>query len=214
MRGAIRIAAGQLRADIGDEVLQLRHGIKTLDAGPRLDACAAPGALDDADGHFELLMQSQAEVVTDGGKRGRALRCAAFPFRGHIVLRRERGRFRHLDEAEVRMRGVRDVGLRVGLHLHFPLHVRLAGGEPHFADQHVLHAHIARLQHLWLRIRGHGIELHHPFAARIGLRGLLLPRELDDDLLTGRGLAPNRHRFVPLEHHVVGEDGRQPHFGE
>ena len=58
MRGAIRIAAGQLRADIGDEVLQLRHGIKALDARPRLDARAAPGAQNNADGNFELLMQS------------------------------------------------------------------------------------------------------------------------------------------------------------
>lgn len=111
------------------------------------------------------------------------------------------------------MRGVWDVGLRVGLHLHFPLHVRLAGGEPHFADEHVLHAHVARLQHLRLRIGGHGIELHHPLAARVGFGGLFLPGKLDHDLLTRRGLAPNRHRFVPLEHHVIGEDGGELHRG-
>ncbi len=211
MRGAIRLAAGQVRADIGDEVLQLRHGIKAINARPRLDTCAAPSALNDADGHFELLVQFQAEVITDRRKASGCLWRAAIPFRGHIVLRRERGRFWHLDEAQIRMRGVRDVGLRVGLHLHFPLHVRLAGGEPHLADQNVLHAHVARLEHLRLRVCGHGFELHHPLAARIGFRGLLLSRELHDDFLTGRGFAPNRHRFVPLKHHVVGEDGGKLH---
>ena len=105
MRDAIRVAAGQLRAHIGDEVFQLRHGIKALEARPWLDACAAPGGVDETHRHLQHLMQMPAKVVGHGGKlagvRGVGLLPAAF----HI-----RGRFHGCGTLDIEHADLREVG--------------------------------------------------------------------------------------------------------
>ena len=91
-----------------------------------------------------------------------------------------------------------------------PLHVRLPGSHPNFADEDVLEDHflasvVADDQLGRLVADLERIELDHPFAVLAGFRLLLLPGKLDGDLRARRAPTPDRHRHLALENGVVGK---------
>ena len=122
---AVGGTAWELGLDISGKLLQLRHLIEARLARPRFNASAAPGALNDADWNIELRMQFESKVVTDGREAGDTLGSAGRPESGNVVLWGERNRFGDLDDTQIRMCGVRNVGFGIRLHLHFPFHVGL-----------------------------------------------------------------------------------------
>ena len=107
---------------------------------PRFDLRAAPRSGDEAHRGPGGLLQLAREVVTGRGELGHRLRLCDLPFDGRLErsqrLRADRIRDRH--HADGVVRGVRD--LRAGIERAMDLHdhVRLAGAQPHVADQDVV----------------------------------------------------------------------------
>jgi len=134
------------------------------------------------------------------GGRARGVR------RGFAIVTDERELGRHLLGVEV----VR------GLYRH--RHVGLAGAEPDFADEDVLHFKLMTIlarHDECARFGGglEGVELEHPLAVRVGGGGLGLAREGDGDGFTRIGPAPDGHRLLALEDHVVGDRRSQAEAG-
>ena len=117
------------------------------------------------------------------------------------------------------------------------LHVALARGEPHLADEDVLHLHrvhcrieqeafieLGHLHRAAFRRCLHRVEVNPPLAVKTNIDDLRLTGELNLDLLwrnralrlnenqrSRDHLAPDRHLHAALQHCAVGE--RRAHFG-
>ena len=108
-----------------------------------------------------------------------------------------------------------------GLPLEAPdrhFHVRLAGGEPDFADEDVLQGDfLAVADGDLVRAAGRrGSDADQPLSGlRIGRRpdGLLVPGGLDRYFPAGLRLSPEGGVGLLLEDHVVSDDGRQRNLG-
>ena len=114
-------------------------GIHPAGGNPSLHRRAAPRAVDEAERHLELLVDLAAEVVADGAKERRILRCRHGPFAGDIV-EWSRARFSR-DGEDAQLGEVARCDFSFGVFSIFddPLHIALAAGQPHFADGDVLH---------------------------------------------------------------------------
>ncbi|HXT13464.1 MAG TPA: hypothetical protein VN873_18065 [Candidatus Angelobacter sp.] len=189
---------------------------------PGLDARAAPGGFNEADGDVQVGVNFAAEEITGGGKLGgfERVRIAGAPGAElfEIVERRGGKLFFHFEEPDVRVvaggeffRGI-EAGLLAGLVADGFFHVRLAGAKPDFADQNVGERFgFAGLNDERLREES-GVEffeLHEPAALFVGVGGGGLAVEIYRDLRAGRGPTPNRHGLLLLENHVITENGGQ-----
>ena len=110
-------------------------------------------------------------------------------------------------------RGI-DLSSRARDRFHVELHVRLSATRPDLAHDHVADDLGVAVRGADLHLPrfgagGEGIELQRPFAIRIRRRGLALSGEFDGDLCSWLRPAPNGHRLIALEHHVVGKDRGQ-----
>jgi hypothetical protein len=93
-----------------------------------------------------------------------------------------------------------------------PLHIALAAADPDFSDKDIVEADfIGTLDDhvLGIGIGRHGVEADFPCSFGVGGDLFGLSCEGDRDFFTGIGPAPDRHGFVPLEHHMGIEDRGQ-----
>ena len=198
LRGLGGISGREFRDEFFARRIGLNHFLGQPVAGRR----AADRAEHEADGHFEFLVQADAE-----GKKERAERTGGLR-RGHLPGAAG------TDVADLRQRFLREVGEDVvvlGVAADAAVHVRLAGADPDFADEHVLNRERVRaLDRERERVTGlERIELHAPFALVVGLRRFGLAGNGDGDFFARRGGAPDRRGDVALKHHVIGDDRRQ-----
>src|SRR5690606_32280034 len=116
---------------------ELGGGAVGVGGDPRGDGGAADGAVEDADGHAEFLMQGEAEVVGDAAELAGGLGHGLDP--GALGAGRgvAGGLFADLELAEQGEIGGADLGLGVGAVGEGPAHVGLAGGAPDFGDDRV-----------------------------------------------------------------------------
>ena len=189
--------------------------LQHIAAHPGLRGAAAPRVVDQTHRHIERLMQRAAEEKAHTAEFAhigwRALRPRAF----EVILRLLRADLRHGDEADVWELRRGDLQIGVIALRDAPLHVRLAGADPHLADEDVFELHLVGAldaHRRGFRAGRHGIEFHGPLALRIGLAGLGLAAESDSDLRAGRVPAPDRVRLLLLKHHVVADDGGEFDF--
>jgi len=205
----------------GELLLDGHDGAQGLAAGPGLDAGAAPGSVDDADGHAEFPAELFGEKVADGGELGGGLRRGACPLPGDGVARGGQRSLVDVEHAQLRVVGRGDIfGPVIGVG-QFPLHVGLAGGEPDLADEDVVddlfgaafHAESVRAAGGQLRAGefpsaiGGGDDLHGRWCGRRAFDGE------GDDLLRVV-LTPDRVGLIALQHQVVGEQRREKERGE
>ena len=119
--------------------LRLRVGRLRLGGDPGFDGRAADGSVDQSDGHADFAVDLAAEEEERRGKTadgfGRALLPEPFAFGGG---RGGMGR-RLAIVPDERQLGARLLGREVVGRLHGHRHVGLAGAEPDFADEDVLH---------------------------------------------------------------------------
>ena len=95
-----------------------------------------------------------------------------------------------------------------------PHHVRLAGGEPHFAHQYPverdrLAGRIVHLQDTLGGRRFQRIKLDPPLAVFVGHRRFILVGEFDGDHAGGSVESPHEHIGLPLQNQVVRKRGGQ-----
>ena len=114
-------------------------------------------------------MKLTPEVITNAGKRGRRLGRARRPRALKIILQFLSAYLRDGNQTNVRPSRRQGIEVAVIRLTQVPLHVRLAGTHPHFADEHVLHrAFICSFddERCGLGVGGQGVELDHPPAGR------------------------------------------------
>src|SRR5690606_10694942 len=183
-----------------------------LRAHPRLDAAAAPGALDDADGHVDVFAQLAREEESDGREGADVLGQRPLPLAARELILGLRGpRVRHLEVADGRIRA--GGNLLLGIHRagHLPLHVGLPRGHPHVAEQDVFEAMllVARSDGQYVRpARRHLGERHQPEAVLGGRGRQLYITQSHLHVRPGRGPSPHGHLRLALHHHVVAEEAR------
>ena len=128
---------------LADQALERRFGGQRLPAGPFLGRRAAPGGEDQANGHFQFLVQIAAEEVAGGGKSAptagtQGLRAAHSPIRGDILGGLAGSLFGDPEESDAGIIGGSDFRLAVFGRADAHLHVRLTRANPNLADQDIL----------------------------------------------------------------------------
>ncbi len=202
-------------------VVPLQHGFEggvcgeRAAARPRLGGRAAPGGVDESDGHLKTLVQLAAEEVADRRERRGLLRRRDDPAAFHVFERLTGGLLRDGEEVYEGVvgrgrlfRAVLGVGER-------PLHVRLTRADPDLADEDVLEGERVAPRHGQLEGAARLVRPHVdlPAAARVGDGRRCVPAERDGHALARLGPAPDA-RLAPLLHdHVVADDRRHAHVG-
>ena len=185
-------------------------------ARPGLGGRAAPGRFNQTNGYVEVLVEAATEEVSHGGKVGDGLRRDGSPAFGlYLCLRRIGHRLCHFKEPEGWVIGGLDFGVGVVGSLHGPRHVRLPGGNPHLADEHVGQRESVGAGD-GQRVRsagGHRRQGEAPRAVGVGARGRLLAVDRHRDGSVRRSPTPHRDGGVALEHHVIGEQDRELEVG-
>ena len=101
--------------------------------------------------------------------------------------------------------------------IHGEHHVRLAGGEPHLADQHVVDRYrfAARRhgQRRAVRIGHAGCDCDSPTSLGIGVYGRGLAFEVNMDFGAWSRRTPNRSVPLALQYHVIAEEVWQGKVG-
>ena len=120
-----------------------------------------------------------------------------------------------LNKPDRGMIGGGDDLLAVGLHANSPLHVGLAGAEPHLTDQDVVESDVVPADggQLVGTTRRQSGKPDLPFPIRSGDGRGVIARKADGDVLPRLGPAPDGQRHVALKDHVAAEDAGQPHVG-
>ena len=183
-----------------------------LPRSPRLDACAAPGGIDQADGNVQVPVQLAPEEVP---RRAERPHCVGRTRRPRTDLALVPGLLsRHqTDGQQPDARVVRggDLFGRVCRAPDSHPHVRLPGAEPDLAREHVIDLDAVG------RPNGDGkrpsslrsTKVGPPPAVHVsGRRGRGPPRTGHDDLLTGIRPSPEGRLPLALEDHVVAEQRR------
>ena len=91
------------------------------------------------------------------------------------------------------------------------LHVRLAGGNPHIADENVVQVDVRSpaVDHHFVRsARFHCRQRHSPRAVRTNHRAFHASVKCGRHLGARRPPAPHRYAYVALQHHAVAKDPR------
>ncbi len=203
--------------------LEGRIARELFTADPRFRRARTIGASDEADRHAEFLLELSPEEVGDRGEIARALRRASLPFAFDLALRVLVHRPLGLELPELRVLCLGDFLLPVGRSCEVTflgfgdreVHVRLARAEPHFTDQHVFKLagrSGIHLQHMRSAGRQGG-EIETELAVGSGGAGDAFAGDAGRYRCSGRGGAPDGIRRVALEHHVAGENPRQPKVG-
>lgn len=174
--------------------------------------------MDDADGDFQIFHQFFPKKVADGGEPLGGFRGGGGPlgvesFEAGVVERA-----RCLKNPQQRHWAGGGDGFVLGTGLgDRPLHVRLAAGEPHLADEQVgdfdrRQACLSHAQGAAIRAGLHGWELGEPTSVRVCRCGLSLAGEGNRHLLAGAGLAPDGDGFFPLQDSARLEEGGHRDF--
>ena len=160
-------------------------------------------------------LQLLAEIIADGREIGRRFRPGRHPFSFAVVGRLRAGDFFHAELPQVRIGRQGDLRIAAGGRLEHELHVGLAGGQPHVAHQHVGNGDPIPALNQQLKRAGRRVvqvQADRPPAIAAGHGAGRLAGQRDGHLLARRGPAPNGRRRRALQHHVLGEDRRQPHL--
>jgi hypothetical protein len=212
-RGAEAGVVGRHGAHRGGEVGVLQSGVA---AHPGLQHGAAPGGVDQADGHALHRLHLAREVVADGAELADLAGLGDDPGRRRdLGLGLHAGAQRHAQVAQLRVLRRGDfLGAGVGGRER-PLHVGLAAQQPDVADQYVVQHHgLVALDEQAVRPAGRQRgQLHPPAAIGADTRAGGAAAERHAQRLAGRGLAPQGQRAVALQHHVLAEHMGQSHFG-
>ena len=200
------------------QLLEGGHDGEALGRRPGLDAGAAPGGVDQPEGHLEFAMQVAAKEVERGGESRHGPGRADLPFGLHDVrLRRAGRRARHRVQPDIRVVGGGGLLLRTDAPGNGHLHVRLPRADPDFAHGDVGVGEGVLLAPHRQRQAGahfHGGQIDAPFALGGGGGGGLLLAEGDGDLLIRARPTPHGQLAALLEHHVRPEDGGGAHVGD
>ena len=192
-----------------------------IQAEPGFHHRAAPGGVDQPDGHALPAGQLAAEEVGDGGEVGGGGGRTHSPGGVVIAQRILGGLLLHQQQPDVGLvRGGdllgRAVDRRVGPAFQLDFHVRLARGEPHVAHQNVVERDGVRAGHRELVRAARGLrrkpDVPVSQAVRGGLAGDTV--EGDGDLFVRRSPTPDVQRQISLHHHVAAEDSRQFDFAQ
>ena len=188
--------------------------------GPGPNAGHAEGAVQNADRNTQLLVNLVCERCRNGTE---VPHVAVLPGACRVLDRVERG----IDAADLELAddglllfaGRNRLSDTLQKHCHIacaglPLHVRLAGGHPDLADEHIfkddLLAVAAGDGHLGrLGVRLQRLQLERPLTVLTGFGADLLACELDRDLRAGLAPAPDREIHLPLQDHVIAEGRAQ-----
>ena len=212
--GAVAVAIGGFDVQtIGSKFGGIPQGLYT---GPRLEAGAAGGGIEQPHRHIEFPQQLKGEKVARRRESSDGFRRASNPSRVELVDRERAVEARNPQLADERLGGILRGAAEAADRRHRPLHVRLAGAEPDFTDHDIgqsdgLAVAAPQRQRAALAVGGERIQDGTPRAGLVGHGGFFLSGKFDRDPLTGRGLSPDGHRLVTLEHHIVGEDRRRLH---
>ena len=198
------------RGFLGVEVLRIRNvGIHALRT-PGLGARAADGSVDHADRLLDVGAQFAGEEKSGRGEALDGIRSGEFPGTLHVIGGLGLGRAGDGEDAEA---GVGGAGLGIrggGGVLDDPIHVRLTGTDPDFADDDVMGGEdfFARAHDEVLALFGRleAGEGRGPLAVIAGGGGRFDGAELDADLRARMGLAEDGG-VTGLEDGMVGEQG-------
>ena len=177
------------------------------EARPRFGERAAPRALDQPDGHAQIVVEPLAEEVSDGGEGRRDVRLADRPREGDRRFRFAGDAMRDAQEADLRVVGDARLVRAVARAGERPFHVRLPRTEPHLADQHIAQDDaVFALDGDFVGTSGvHRIETYHPFAVVIGTGTSPLIADADDHRLADGRRSPDGDVAPLLQYHVVAE---------
>ena len=118
----------------GHQQRETRIFFDRLAAHPRLGGGTAPRVIDQPDGHIKNVVEVAAVEIADGAEILGVGRICNLPFAFEIGFQFLRADLRHGDDAEVGATRTRALDVAgVGL-AERPLHVRLTGAHPDFAD--------------------------------------------------------------------------------
>lgn len=186
---------------------------------PRLDAAAAPGAVDDADRHITIAgAQLARKGISDRREFGDGLRRSGPPLAASEARLGFAGPgFGYLEMADAGVVRARDQLLGALCLRHRPFHVRLTRRQPYVADQYVAHDDdlvfaLANRQQVRSACRVCR-QLDAPCAISSGHRRGLGTVEPDFDPGTGCRPTPYRQRPVALHHRAVRKQQRQVDLG-
>ena len=175
-----------------------------------------PRGVNDADRHIEGALDIASEVISDGREVTDLLRTARLPLGRNVVDGGERPEFWNRVKTQQRIGGLGDFGLGFEGCAHGPLHVRLATGDPHLADQHIadLDPILGTLddQLLGRCVSAQFRQLYHP-ASVLGFGLHVLLAEGDCHGFPVIGPSPDGHTDVALQHHVIGEKSMNANLG-
>ena len=211
-----------------------RHLFVEIDVGvclqqltrcPSLHPCGSQRTVDEAYGAVEALLQHCAEEVGGGAEVACGGGCAVLPFHRDGVGRLHLWHRGHRHKVHLALVSAgSDDGLVASLGgtgveaFERHLHIALAGGEPHLADEHVAeHGFVlAATDGHGLRLVSGGRCLHRglPFALLVGNGlGLGAPRGGDAYLGVRRCPAPEVDFLLLLQHHAVAKQRRRLELG-
>ena len=198
------------RGFLGVEVLRLRNvGIHALRT-PGLGARAADGGVDHADRLLDIGAQFAGEEKSGRGESFDGIRSGELPGTLHVISGLGLGRAGDGEDAQASVGGA-GLGVRGGGGvLDDPVHVRLSGADPDFADDDVMGGEdlFARAHDEILALFGRleAGEGGTPLAIGAGGGGRFDGAELDADLRARMGLAEDGS-ITGLKDGVVGEQG-------
>lgn len=200
---------------------------KGLAPNPRLGRARAERQRHDADGRFDFLLQFAGEKIADRRKGRHGFRTAHLPLTTHAALRFVGLRCGAGKHANQRIIGggdlpffVRHAGEILHLFRHGEIHVGLAGGEPDFADKHVVELHRLRRARTGdgerpsFRRGFQRLKIHTPIAGAIRLARHFLTGEFNGHVFAVLRRAPHRQAHPSLQNHLAGERTGGLHLGK
>jgi hypothetical protein len=178
-------------------------------AGPGFGGSAAGGVDDQTDGDVNLLLDLAREVVANGGDGARGLGRHHAPFARDDVDGVVGGLALDGEEANLGIVGGLDFVVGIFGELERQAHVGLPAAEPDVANENVVQFYglmAGDLDDVGSAGRGR-LDADLPAAVGAGRAGCGVFCDLNADLVTGIGPAPDGVGLAALENHVVAEDG-------
>ena len=209
-RGVIPLLARVV--SIQDVALETGIGFQHFLPHPDFSRRTTPRRVNHPHRHAEGLLQIAPEEIGDRREIRDRVRSANCPGAGHIIHRLFRLELGHRMKSQHRVGGLGNLQFGLVRVAHPPLHVRLAAGDPDLAHQHVAQRDGIFPRDLQL-IRPAGFELLQfdgPLAVP-GLGGDFLPAEFHRHHLALVRPAPDWHRGVTLQDHVIAEETVELH---
>ena len=207
---------GGMSENVGHSLLIVGVCGKRFAACPCFDRRSAPATLYKSDGYMAVFLEFSAEEISRRRKFFNAVRTTYLPSAGHcgeVFGGLSGSNFIELQQPDIGMllRFLLFVfvihNLSPSFNGHF--HVRLPRTKPHFAYQYVFQVYGLSVRNVYVvGAACHGCFYRYlPFALLVGLGnvGFTVPRGSYFNGFSRLCFAPNGHRCLLLQHHVVGE---------